>query len=577
MIDDFGERIPGAAKDRRGQALAALSREIGLDAALARPLSEVFPAPDYRGMLEEGVSETLVAAARALREMIPTRPGASRPVGLRRWAEQLIAARDLTRRILQGEITEDDLVSSDRLAHTDRLLLKSAAGRIRAYRAAGHERSLKGWEIQPFLETGRWCVRKVAPGGRAERPIAIVDSKAAAIAAFRDRVLQADQPKPGKKTSKLHVYRVKNRSERPIVIGAKNRGQFIELEAFREEAEAFAYLQAHRGTLEERLKAMAQAPNERGDSNADRVGPDYRKGRAITPEIFEKTFGFRGVQFGNYMTTGDRQDALDNAFDALFDLAWVLRIEPEMLSLRGNLALAFGARGRGGRNPAAAHYEPSLKVINLTKHAGAGSLAHEWFHALDHSIAELEGLAFTFASQAVSPQARPRTGAFISLIREIAGTDLANRSRLLDQARSKPYYGMPEEMAARSFEAWIVDRLARRGARNDYLANFLDEPTYEAASRMMGSPEGRYPYPRTAELERIGASFDRLFDLTGLLSDFDPPRRTVEVPAGWEERDVEEPEVAPEVTAEAPALSESPTFQEEDTCDPDGLVPDEWV
>lgn len=574
MIDDFGEKIPGAAKDRRGQALAALGQEIGMEAVLARPLSEVFPAPDYRGLLEEGVSEAVLSAARALREMIPTRPGASRPVGLRRWAEQLIAARDLTRRLLQGEVAEDALLAPDRLDALDRTLIKSAAGRIRAYRAAGHEKSLKGWEIQPFLETGRWCVRKIAPSGRAERPIAIEDSQDAAISAFRSRVLQAAPTRRGKAKSKLHVYRVKNRSDRPIVIGAKNRGQFIELEAFGGEEAAFAYLQGHRAALEARLEAMAQSPNERGESNADRVGPDYRKDKPVTPEIFEKTFGFRGVQFGNYMSARDRQEALDNAFDALFDLAWVLRIDPSMLSLRGNLALAFGARGRGGRNPAAAHYEPSLKVINLTKHSGAGSLAHEWFHALDHASAKLEGLAFTYATQAVSPRHRPRTGAFVTLIRDIAGTDLSKRSHLLDQARSKPYYGTPEEMATRSFEAWVVDRLARRGARNDYLANFLDEPTYEAASRMMGVPEGRYPYPRPEELARIGTSFDRLFDLPGLLSDFDPPRRSMDVSAEWDEREAEKP---PEVTIEGVAPPEDRLPEHDVSHDPDDLVPDEWV
>ena len=47
------------------------------------------------------------------------------------------------------------------------------------------------------------------------------------------------------------------------------------------------------------------------------------------------------------------------------------------------LAIAFGARGRSG---ALAHYEPGRQVINLTKMKGAGSLAHEWGHALDHSL-----------------------------------------------------------------------------------------------------------------------------------------------------------------------------------------------
>lgn len=56
------------------------------------------------------------------------------------------------------------------------------------------------------------------------------------------------------------------------------------------------------------------------------------------------------------------------------------------MGLRGNLALAFGARGKGG---ALAHYEPAQKVINLTKIKGGGSLSHELFHAIYNLINDL--------------------------------------------------------------------------------------------------------------------------------------------------------------------------------------------
>ena len=49
--------------------------------------------------------------------------------------------------------------------------------------------------------------------------------------------------------------------------------------------------------------------------------------------------------------------------------------------------MAFGSRGRG---KALGHYEPSRKVINLTKEKGSlGALAHEWLHALDHYLYSL--------------------------------------------------------------------------------------------------------------------------------------------------------------------------------------------
>ena len=67
-------------------------------------------------------------------------------------------------------------------------------------------------------------------------------------------------------------------------------------------------------------------------------------------------------------------------FEALKDLAAALHISDKDIAFGGTLAIAFGARGSGN---AAAHYEPLRKVINLTKMNGAGSLAHEWWHALD--------------------------------------------------------------------------------------------------------------------------------------------------------------------------------------------------
>lgn len=115
-----------------------------------------------------------------------------------------------------------------------------------------------------------------------------------------------------------------------------------------------------------------------------RVGlPDERGGRDISPDDFLTTFGFRACEFGNWLPDIERQDVLNRAYDSLSTLARVLGVEKPFLSLGGTLAVAFGARGVGR---AAAHYEPTRKVINLTRLNGAGSLAHEWFHALDDHL-----------------------------------------------------------------------------------------------------------------------------------------------------------------------------------------------
>ncbi|UOO89163.1 hypothetical protein LVJ82_17230 [Vitreoscilla massiliensis] len=102
----------------------------------------------------------------------------------------------------------------------------------------------------------------------------------------------------------------------------------------------------------------------------------------------EEMFGFKGIQSGNWVLK-DKSAAefhMKNAAAAMLDMSDVLGIEPKYLGLKGNLALAFGARGKAG---ALAHYEPSTKVINITKMRGGGSLGHEYFHAIDNLIKDL--------------------------------------------------------------------------------------------------------------------------------------------------------------------------------------------
>ncbi|TAL63596.1 MAG: hypothetical protein EPN79_15680 [Burkholderiaceae bacterium] len=114
-----------------------------------------------------------------------------------------------------------------------------------------------------------------------------------------------------------------------------------------------------------------------------RSGEDWRHGRDIVAEDLIDHFGFRAVEFGEWLPNDERQEVLNHAFDAFADLAQALDIPPLALSFDGELAVAFGSRGHGGKNAALAHYEPDRVVINLTRLRGAGTLAHEWVHGLD--------------------------------------------------------------------------------------------------------------------------------------------------------------------------------------------------
>ena len=118
---------------------------------------------------------------------------------------------------------------------------------------------------------------------------------------------------------------------------------------------------------------------------------DWRNGKNAETTDFINTFGFRAVEFGETMPQKERWEHLNRTFDSFMDLCDILNIKPENISLGGTLAISFGSRGRGGKHAAAAHYEPTKKVINLTRRSGAGCLAHEWFHAFDNQVCDLAG------------------------------------------------------------------------------------------------------------------------------------------------------------------------------------------
>ena len=258
--------------------------------------------------------------------------------------------------------------------------------------------------------------------------------------------------------------------------------------AFRRQSDAVAILSAA-------WEAAREAGNVtedkiRGTTNSPRVGVDHRAGVDATPESFLATFRPYGVEFGNWQT--DRAACLNQATDALLDLAGVVRLAADALTFGGRLALAFGARGHG---KAAAHYEPGRRVINLTKTNGAGCLAHEWFHAWDHYIAVADGCppGITFASESVTHPVR-------DALRAIPRAMLT-RSTEADRTRSGRYWSLPEEVMARAFEAWV-----RSQANNDYLANIVPVTAFAPGPKF-------YPYPLPEEMPAVDAAFRRLFGI----------------------------------------------------------------
>lgn len=294
--------------------------------------------------------------------------------------------------------------------------------------------------------------------------------------------------------------------------------------------EAVAYIEKHRVEWDAKIDDINRRRKDFVflNGSSERVGEDYRKGEDITAEQFREQFGFRGVQFGNWTNQKDRQAALNNAFDSFMDLAKILGISPKAVGLNGELGIAFGARGGGG---AKAHYEREEVVINLTKTMGAGSLAHEWWHALDNYFARRGNVKLGMVTEGKGIAMRGELRkAYDKLVSDTENSDYNRRSR--DAGAS--YWGTRREETARMFAMWVFDEISKKGERNSFLTdndpaaeeryakgNYdfyvlmcgQDRPpmTFEEFRKSPSALAG-YVYPSRQELEEFGADLRKIFD-----------------------------------------------------------------
>lgn len=481
----------------------------------AHPLSKTWPEPDYQKLLEGGAPVEAVSLARALREAVPTKPQSAWK--LKGWAAKVEALRGFSEDVLSGRLDTKTVDGS-----MERSGLRGVPNKAALYEAMGHEQSLKGLELSAAqysmydgvrYDPARtiWTVAREAKGsafGSWPRELAKGDTREQAIAAFKRRAaeLLAEEQAPTKGAT-FEIYSKRAGGAREFFIGKKIGRHVAELKAgFSDLNAARQYKGDHQAELEDLLAKYKAVPPVRNAQNAPRIGEDYRQGADVTPEQFQEAFGFRGVQFGNYVEGSRRQQDLNRAYDALMDLAGVLNLPPRSLSLGGRLGLAFGARGGGGANAAAAHYEPDTVVINLTKREGAGSLAHEWWHALDNYFSRQRGdgaAMMTEESRRGDGVREEMRAAFRDVMSAIHRTAMLERSRKLDERRTKEYWSTKPEMSARAFESYVIAKLQDQSAGNDYLANVVGDAAFAL--------EGAYPYPTAGEMAQIREAFDAFF------------------------------------------------------------------
>lgn len=533
--EDWGKKITTARKN-----ISVRWNENSTDEEISsKPLSKTWPEKEF-----DDVGDTYASAfAFAARGEIPRKP--SQSYKKQRWVEKVKNYRQLVKDnvvdgLLTGKITKEKM------------------------KELGGKRNLQDFfakvDLLSELDRKDW--------GKVERVLSYPDSMD-----FNPKTEKLDIPNPktyvringrnrefNSTDPKVLAEQIKpfleEKVEKPQMkfevrgrkgsysINKKGDPEYTRLATFDSSKEAFDFIKNNNSKLVESWESHKARVNVtkadiRNKVNKPRTGEDYRNGKNATAEDFQNTFGIKRGTFGKWVKQGkERQDMLNGTYDALMDLANITGVPPRALSLEGKLGFAFGANGRG---KAMAHYEPGEVVINLTKTKGAGSLAHEWFHALDNYFQKKrDTLPTTEKGNFIThnpetyyigprgysvPESRFRdmrginknewrrvegvrpevATSFKNLVDTLNGLDFAKRSSRLDKGKAGGYWSSNLEMAARAFESYVKAKMSANGYDNDFLANVTSDTDFVR-------DDNRYPYIKADEIAEVEAAFDDLFN-----------------------------------------------------------------
>ena len=503
-IEDVGEKIGDARKDVWKEIIARIkNKKQGIEEALKKSsagklFSSLF---DEKELLESGVSNEVVTFISAVKGSLGTKPR-SLPK-LKMWINKVLHQYDMCEQALENWESVKKKIDEWKY-YSQPFYMYRAAMAVGGYESGRDVGNAELWQIADGYSDGKsvagqWCVRKA---GAYDGIYKTYEEAAEALKKFAGENAAVDG-KGKRKEVKLAIY--KRRTDGTMFIAPEGKPDVIIQDGFKTLYEASAYKKEHYAEMQERYRTLMDGIKPKFNENRERKGRDWRGGKDVSAEDFREAFDFRGVEFGNWMQQKDRRQALNECYDSLMDLAMVCGVSPKALSLGGKLAMAFGARGGGKFN---AHYEPDKVVINLTKTKGAGSLAHEWFHAIDNYF-NMQGWDEFATESTRNVERKEMAEAWKDLVRAINGSDYFKRSDKYARLKGSRYWIEPTELGARAFAVWVENRLSKYGTINDYLANnprLVDEKASDAEKKYA-------PYPFDKDADWMDEKFGRLFEV----------------------------------------------------------------
>ena len=503
-IEDVGEKIGDARKDVWKEIIARIkNKKQGIEEALKKSsagklFSSLF---DEKELLESGVSNEVVTFISAVKGSLGTKPRSLSK--LKMWINKVLHQYDMCEQALENWESVKKKIDEWKY-YSQPFYMYRAAMAVGGYESGRDVGNAELWQIADGYSDGKsvagqWCVRKA---GAYDGIYKTYEEAAEALKKFAGENAAVDG-KGKRKEVKLAIY--KRRTDGTMFIAPEGKPDVIIQDGFKTLYEASAYKKEHYAEMQERYRTLMDGIKPKFNENRERKGRDWRGGKDVSAEDFREAFDFRGVEFGNWMQQKDRRQALNECYDSLMDLAMVCGVSPKALSLGGKLAMAFGARGSGKFN---AHYEPDKVVINLTKTKGAGSLAHEWFHAIDNYF-NMQGWDEFATESTRNVERKEMAEAWKDLVRAINGSDYFKRSDKYARLKGSRYWIEPTELGARAFAVWVENRLPKYGTINDYLANnprLVDEKASDAEKKYA-------PYPFDKDADWMDEKFGRLFEV----------------------------------------------------------------
>lgn len=541
-LEDFGQKIGGARKDLwaiRGLLSSDLPDMTDYEKKEYINKNNIWKKPDYEAMLAEGRPREVIYFIKLVRDALPPKFAPSHYMNDKTDDEQygfyIDFVQEIKNKVMNIQTVDEIKALHDYLEKTGKIehsgfmrykvaddyyyLITNKLVNVMSLYASNISRYLREIRKKQFLysdyekATLKYTVlrldNEITRINRQELPnLDLTKLKNEKYTTIFSVQCESDRVTDGK--SRIGIY-VKPEIAEEILKDAK-AGEYLCFISNRYIGKAEQEKAAYDKCYEHYKAHLSEKAHEKKQSNrkpnyippqlqhVDRNGPVWRPhNRSVDGNKMLEDFKFRGGEFGNWLNESDRKQSLNFCYDALMDLSYALGMQPSGISFNGALAIAFGARGRGGAKSAVAHYEPARQVINLTKMKGAGSLGHEWIHAMDHAVASICGNSMMdLATKSTYSVKKEIPKEFFDIMTTIRScTNYIKAAEDLDKSYgsdSQGYWASDCELLARAGACWLHDRLSAVGIKNDYL---------------VGHAEGKRIAPHGEERVRIDLAFNK--------------------------------------------------------------------